>query len=273
MLRRGVDWPGEGFEALRGELSAAEPAEGFGPWRLAPGRGGFNAAPYNEPIALAIDPASPPDASLLGSYLHGVRNHPDLHNPVTFHVEYARAGEFAVSVADVSLHGGAGLLLTLDGAEAMRKDFPNSPDAPQDKAPYLGRHAIPVPAGRHTIRVENPGADWLLVGYYEFQGLPAPPPLRLIGLRGEATALAWLWNSTAVWDREIRGTALLPLNDVEAALQGFAPGSVWRVRPFDPWTGEWGGESEAKADAAGQIALRLDSLERDWAWRLETRPY
>ena len=33
-------------------------------------------------------------AERLAKVLHGVRNHPTLHNPATFHVDYAQPGRF-----------------------------------------------------------------------------------------------------------------------------------------------------------------------------------
>ena len=98
--------------------------------------------------------------------LHGVRNHLDLHNPVEFDAEYAEPGAFAVRVGQTSGYGGSALIVTVDGVEALRKDFPGQTQTVLTQ--YQGYYAVPVTAGRHTIRVDNDGADWLEVEAYRF---------------------------------------------------------------------------------------------------------
>ena len=269
----GVDWPGEQFAALGGEVVCdPDPVVGFGSARVAPSVGSFRPAPFNAPVTVAIGAdGKPRDAGLVARIQHGVRNHRRLHNPVTFEMSSPRSGEFAVHVAGVSQHGGAGLTISVDGRAALSEDFPSHETDSARITRYDGRYAVPVPAGKHRVTVENPGRDWFMVAMYEFVGLRSAPPLRLLGLRGRDTVLAWLWNETHLWYSPILKLPRAKLRNASVALREVSPGT-WRVRPYDPWTGEWGATREVQATADGELLLTVEELARDMAWRLDRTP-
>lgn len=117
--------------------------------------------------AVTVDPLrGVPGTVVLPRMLHGVRNHKDLHNPLSFAVDYAEPGTFAVCVGKTSGYGGSTLLLRLDGQEALRQPFPGETET--ELTQYQGYYPIAVPAGRHTLTVDNDGADWLQVEAYRF---------------------------------------------------------------------------------------------------------
>jgi hypothetical protein len=105
--------------------------------------------------------------------LHGIRNHPDLHNPVTFAVRYPDDGTFGVRVGETSGYGGSRLVVRVDGKEKLRRDFPGQTQTALSQ--YQGHYAVPIPAGRHRITVDNDGADWMCIesyslGNFQFSG-------------------------------------------------------------------------------------------------------
>lgn len=117
--------------------------------------------------AVPVDPfAGVPEGTVLPRYLHGVRNHRALHNPVEFAVEYAEPGSFAVQVGNTSGWGGSRLIILIDGKEALRRDFPGETQAAIKS--NQGWYSVPVPAGKHRIRVDNDGADWCMIESYRF---------------------------------------------------------------------------------------------------------
>ena len=66
----------------------------------------WNEAPYNKPLKVTVKrngelimPVQP------GGILHGLRNHPKLHNPVTFELDVPEPTQFVVQVGDVSSGG------------------------------------------------------------------------------------------------------------------------------------------------------------------------
>lgn len=267
----GVDFPAEGFVPLAGGGSATPAAgERMPPRRIVSDHESWKPAPYNQPVRLAVGPGDSPDKSeLLPRVLHGLKNHRVLHNPVTFLARYVRAGTFTVNLDEVSKHGGSGLSVNLDGNDILRKDFPYK-DPNDPLRPYAGRYSVPIPAGTHEITVEAVGNDWLNVSAYELDGVETGPPAELLGLRGKRTVLAWLWNRTHIWAPSLTGWQPVRLSAATAELRGLPPG-LWRVRPFDPWKGQWGPDRDVTVGPDGVLRLSVDGLDRDWAWRLERK--
>ena len=270
---RGVDWPREGFQLVQADVSCEpDPDQGFGAVRIQPRSGSFRPAPFNQAVTVSVNAAGEPEQpELVVRHLHGVRNHPELHNPLTLRATYRQAGEFAILVAGVSQYGGAGLRIMVDGVERLSKEFPPIKDATQTQTRYNGRYAVPVPAGLHEVRVGNTGRDWLVVAAYEFRGLNLKPPVCALGLNGRNTVLLWLWNETHLWDSAILKLPRATLRSAAATVKGVRPGQ-WSARCFDPWTGEWGEPERATVDVRGTVRVQVDALARDMAWRLDRAP-
>lgn len=266
----GVDWPAEQFAALEGTVACdPDPQVGFGSVRVSPKLGSFKPAAFNAPVTVTMGPGGEPDQpDLVARIQHGIRNHRALHNPVTFEVDSPRCGEFAAHVAGVSRHGGAGLTISVDGRVELTEDFPSRETDSARITRYDGRYAVPIPAGKHRVTVQNPGKDWFIVAVYEFVGLRSEPPLRLLGLRGRRTMLAWLWNETHLWYSPVLKLPRARLRQASATLRDVSPGR-WRVQSYDPWTGEWGPERKAEVGADGKLVLAVEALAQDVAWRLE----
>jgi hypothetical protein len=127
--------------------------------------GGWDSRGPTEPIPVDNLHGIPPDKRP-AIYLHGIRNHPDLHNPVTFAVTYPEAGRFGVKVAETSGYGGSRLIIKVDGEETLRRDFPGETETVL--LDYRGYYGVPVAAGRHAITVDNDGNDWIVVEAYCF---------------------------------------------------------------------------------------------------------
>jgi hypothetical protein len=101
----------------------------------------------------------------LYSCLQG-RLHPDLRNNPTFVVDYPADGKFLVHVNSVAASG-ANLEFYLDGKLVLRQDLPDL-DKQNDggAAEYDQEYGIDVPRGKHEVRLDNTGGDWLSVDYF-----------------------------------------------------------------------------------------------------------
>ena len=106
-----------------------------------------------------------------------------------------RRGQFGVQVNGVSGYGDSHLEISLDGQLVFEKTY-TIPEG--DKKEVLrdsdGVHEIALPAGKHTVKVENTGMDWIAVTSYRIPWLTAAKrvetPLRACGVVGETMALA-----------------------------------------------------------------------------------
>jgi hypothetical protein len=116
---------------------------------------------------VTVDPLTGVPAGMaIPRTLHGVRNHLDLHDPYEFAVDYPEPGSFGVQVATTSGYGGSALIISVDGQEKLNKPFPG--ETQTELTQYQGYYSVPVPAGRHVIRVDNNGADWVQVDALRF---------------------------------------------------------------------------------------------------------
>ena len=108
-----------------------------------------------------------PEGTVLPGTIHGIRNHADLHNPPTFVCRYPDPGGFGVKIGRTSGYGGSRLIIKVDGEEALRRDFPGETETALTQ--YQGYYSVEVPAGEHTITVDNDGNDWITVEAYCFE--------------------------------------------------------------------------------------------------------
>ena len=102
-----------------------------------------------------------------------------------FHVDFgAQTGTFAVALRQVSKAGGH-LVISVDDKSVAEHDFVGG-DADKTVAETI---TASVPPGKHTIRVENSGADWLVVE--RFTLAPYGAALRVRAKADAHHALLW----------------------------------------------------------------------------------
>lgn len=117
-----------------------------------------------------ITSASAANPSAPNGFLQG-KLHPELRSPPTFVVRTRRIGAVRIHVNSVA-QTGARLVVNVDGhprltAAISDRDGKNAATANEINHTYT----IPLGPGRHKIRAENDGPDWLTVDWYEFSGL------------------------------------------------------------------------------------------------------
>ncbi len=243
---------------------------------LSPDTGSWSEAPYNRPNRFVVHAdGMVENREALCKVLHGVRNHPTLHNPATFELDYARDGEFVVNVSGVSGYGGANLRIFVDERQVLAKEFPDEDKVTNTLTQFDGRYAVPVPAGRHTVRVANEGNDWVYVSY----ALPGyrrrtDPGLQVYGLAngsttpGQVAAILWLKNERHTWYLHNRGVDAGTIPPVLVVLTGL-PDGAYAVEWWDTATGK-PGERVAVTAAGGKLALTAPAISADVAakvWR------
>lgn len=230
-------------------------------------------APYNRStrVVIGVNGQAIYDVKPAG-ILHGLRNHPDLHNPVTFEIDIRKPTRFIADVGDVSGHGGAALQILLDGKEALKADFVDrdNPEKGGSLLEFRGSYGIDLSAGRHTVVVKCIGKDWLMVNAYRILGIvrPETPPLRVLGVAGKSKALLWLQNPDYTWSN-VRRPDFEPY-EVAASrliLSDLRPGR-WTIQHWDTQVGEVGKTETIDSDADGRIQVELPAITWDYALRL-----
>jgi hypothetical protein len=215
-------------------------------------------------------------ADRLSQVLHGTRNHPALHNPATFNVDYPGPGKFIVEVAGVSGHGGAKIRIDLDGRPVLSKDFVDDDQGQETLNKYDGPYAIDVPPGKHTIRVVNDGPDWLFVGYrltdYRRR---SDPGIQVYGLMaesasaGQPAALVWVKNERNNWYYHNQGEELRPIPPSRLTIAGL-PDGEYEIQWWDTYQGTITRRAAARSEG-GKLVLEPGELLNDVACQVIRR--
>lgn len=211
----------------------------------------------------------------LQDLLHG-RGHPDLRSPFVFEVDCRRPCRFSVHVGTVS--SGGVLDFQVDGQTVRTVELPTGEDLGREsewqeqwsiwQTRYDEPFAIEVPAGRHTIKLENHGNDWVQINYFRLEDYVTNerPPLRVLGLVSHDRALLWAQSKAHTWFNAREGNPMPPVEATVAQLKGFAEGR-WQVEFWDTVKGEVVAESAATAKD-GLLELELPAVETDLALKL-----
>lgn len=242
-----------------------------------PQQGSWTSAPYNKAVSVTAQRSGNVDrAERLSRVLHGVRNHPTLHNPVTFHVDYAQEGRFVVVVAGVSGHGGAKLKVYLDQQLKIDQDLADTDDSKRTLTQYNGQYAVTVPPGKHEIRVVNDGNDWLFVGYrltnYRLRTQPALQAYGLVAPHastGQPAALVWIKNEHHTWFLSNQGEELVTVPATCVTVAGISDGS-YDIEWWDTYTGRVTHRDAAQA-TGGNLTLEVRAVTKDVACRVKKR--
>jgi len=210
--------------------------------------------------------------------LHG-RGHRDLKNPPTFVVDFPKPGEFLVHVGTVS---NSGLLrIWVDDEQSLERELPCGEELGKSsvwreqwdiwETTYDEEVAVDVPAGRHRIRVENFGGDWIRVIRYTFTDCRVldRPNVLVCGMKTPGLTILWLQNRDSSWHNHAR-EKVGRVDPFTLSLTGLPDGPC-RLE----WWKTWRAAPERVEPAAvhqGRLTLTIPGLEADVALKIKATP-
>jgi len=206
----------------------------------------------------------------LPTLLHGM-GHAELRSPFVFQTDCPRPWRFAVNVGTVS--AGAVLKFAVDGKTVRTVELPTGEGLGVRsewverwslwQTTYDRSYEIEVPAGRHTVAVENDGRDWVQINYFRCSGYVTDelPPLRAVGLVSADLALLWFQNKAHTWFNVRDRVPIPPVAPVRVSLAGLTDGT-WRVEHWDSVQGRIIRTSQARA-TDGMLELALPAIRTD----------
>jgi hypothetical protein len=167
----------------------------LGPLTFAPD-GGFVA--NQGPDTFTVGSAAPDGIGLSTEYLQGNGNRSLLTNGYTFFVNYPQSGTFSVNIGQVAACGGT-LQIILDGTVQTNVNFPANATCGTTFTAYTTNktYRIGVSTGAHTIKLANPGADWLQLGNITLT--PYAAQLGAYAIGNTNFSAMWLWHRTNVF--------------------------------------------------------------------------
>ncbi|MBI3852661.1 MAG: DUF5060 domain-containing protein [Verrucomicrobia bacterium] len=182
------------------------------PLAFAPGGGwGTN----NGPDIFTVGNGAPDGIGAAPSYLQGNFHRVafKMTNGYTFLVNYPTNGTFSVQITQIAA-AGAGLQVFLDGIIQTNISFPAT--ASDVSTNFVA--SISISAGAHSVKIYNPGQDWVLLGNLTLN--PYVPTLGAYAVGNSGFNATWLWHRTNLFNlsasSSITGTV---------AVAGLAPGN------------------------------------------------
>lgn len=124
-----------------------------------------------------------PTELTMGRFLFGSL-YGNRRNPPTFLVNYSTNGQFKVKTGDVALL--SKLKIKLDGATIFDQNVGTN-----------GTYSVNIPAGEHSIRVENSSLGMFKVSEYQFHNYA--PELRTFAMKNDKDAAGWFQNRKYNW--------------------------------------------------------------------------
>lgn len=271
----GVDFAGEELRSVDSSITPADPAVTLpnGDLVLDAGPESWDAGPSNAPATISVSGGKMEGPTPSG-ILHGLRNHPAFHNPLTINLNESRPATFQVEINEVSTYGGATLVVKLDGTPVIDKRFDAGDNnaIPANAHQFDGNYPITVPAGSHQIVVEDTGSDWIRVGYRFVGVLPTASPASVWALAGDHVCLAWIQQAGHSWRAVItQKKSFAPVPPTIVKIPGLAKGQ-WKAQVWDTWTGVVTHESTVNVDLSGDAKVDLPSFTGDVALKLLKEP-
>ncbi|MCB0534317.1 MAG: DUF5060 domain-containing protein [Lewinellaceae bacterium] len=197
---------------------------------------------------------SPADAAL-SSFLYGAQWNTQYRRPPVFKVDYPQSGQFLIKTA-----GDAGqnpkIAIWLDGVKVLEQN-----------AQTNQTYAINVPAGQHTIRVDNTGTDWILIAGYILSNLGSAVDAYVLKSETNDRVAGWSLNNR--YNHDYIKTNGVPPTATGASLlvPGIQNGS-YTVRYFNCLTGTPLSTETASA-SGGTLVLPLPDMGWDVAFLAE----
>jgi hypothetical protein len=268
-----IDWPSEGMKPISPRLEWRDPPAVFprADLLLENGPTSWERSEFNQPRTVRVTSEGASGQVPIAGIQHGLQNHRDKHNPVTFEVDLPQSTRFEVEVGDVSGHGGAALKITLDGRTVVEREFadPDGNTRTETLRQYAGRYGVEVPAGKHTVVVENTGPDWFMTSYRFANAVERrSPPLVAWASAGQRTALAWVRVEGRTWRRVVALKEQIPPAPASVViLPGLAPGR-WTAEIWDTWTGRVLETQPVSVPASGEVRVILPPMGKDLAVKL-----
>jgi hypothetical protein len=165
--------------------------------------------PNSGPDTFVVGSTTPDGIALSTDFLQGNGNRSLLTNGYTFFVNYPSNGTFSVLIDQVSSCGGT-LQILLDGALLTNVTFPGNATCGSSYTPYTTNrtYQVNVTAGLHTIKLANPGTDWLTLRNITLN--PYAYQLAAYAVGNTNFTAMWLWHRTNVFAASpgpsVRGT-------------------------------------------------------------------
>lgn len=209
-------------------------------------------------ISIGANGVLTPANAALGQFLYGSQWNTQFRSPPTFSVTYPAAGKFSVRT---STETGTlpKIAIWLDGIQQLNQN-----------ATVNTTYSIDVPAGAHTIKVDNTGTDWITIASYTFEGAGSAVDAYVLVSQNKKLAAGWAFNNRYNHQFVAENGAPDPTPPSTVVVEGFENGG-YTVRWFNPLTGVLFGGAPATSQN-GKLEIPLPAVYWDVAFIVDDSP-
>lgn len=187
-----------------------------------------------------------PPGAVLSQFLYGSQWNTQFRSPPSFLVNYPVSGDFVVTTG-AETGTAPKITIKLDGATLI-----------DQTALTNTSYTITVPAGNHTIMVDNTGTDWILISSYRFEGLGSQIDAHVLVAETKEMVTGWALNNRYNHQHIADFGEPDPTPPATILVEGMQNGT-YSLRWYDSGTGALGGNDVAVA-LDGTLNIPLGSF-------------
>lgn len=197
-----------------------------------------------------------PGVTNLSLFLYGATWNTQYRNPPQFTVTFPVASKFRVRTgANTGLD--PKIVISLDGVVKINQN-----------ALVNTTYIIDVPAGQHTIKVDNQGTDWIEIAEYVFEKIGNSVQAFVLRSASGERAAGWVHHKAYNWQRLKTGGAPPPAYGVTVTLPDMMAGQ-YVIKWWDCTAGNLLDATGAAPDILGNLTLTCPSILWDVAFTAE----
>ena len=201
---------------------------------------------------------TPPGASL-SQFLYGSQWNTQYKRPPVFHITHPTGGLFKVKTA-AQTGQSPKIAVWLDGVKVLEQN-----------AQVNQTYQISIPAGQHTIKVDNTGTDWITVTSYTFAGLGSAVDAYILKSPNQDKIAGWALNNSYNHAYINANGQPAPASGALLTVQNVKNGA-YNARFYDCLTGSLL-STEALTVTNGTLALPLPDVLWDIAFYIDDQPF
>ncbi len=201
-----------------------------------------------------------PSATFMSNILFGDFQ-PNERNPPTFNVNYPVAGQFRVNVINRDFSNTSTLVIILDGVTVLTQIDPG-----------YNIYSVNIPAGQHTIKIDNTGKEWIQIGSIQLNNFDFSVPLTGNALQDGNYVVGWVLNRNYNWQYIRNGSGNLPpsVNNASLAVTSLSPNLPFIIKFFNIETNAVISTLNLTSNSAGVLTAPIPNLTWDMTYRIES---
>ena len=201
-----------------------------------------------------------PGVTELGQFLYGAQWNTQYRNPPQFTVTFPQASKFRVRTGGNASQAPK-IVISLDGVQVLSQN-----------GQVASTYAIDVPAGQHTIQVDNQGTDWIEIAEYVFEKIGLSLDAFVLRSADQTKSAGWLHQKQYNWEYvKNNGAPPGPIAGLQVTVPGMAPGA-YALHWWDCASGNLQQTTAGTTDAAGNLLLNCPQILWDVAFTAEAVP-